>query len=169
MATIQSIAVCFKFNNQAEEAVEFYTRIFKNSRIQKIALYESPAHELPENSLKTAMTIVFELNGQTFLATNTGYDGKFNDAISLQVYCVNQDELDYYWRALSEGGDKSELHSGWLKDKFGISWQIVPTSLIDMITDQDMEKSQRVIDAMLSMKKLNINDLRRAYLGKTLH
>lgn len=168
MASIQNITVCFTFNNQAEEAVKFYTCIFRNSRIQKVALYDNPkGHQ--ENPLTAVMTIVFELNGQTFLATNTGYDSKFNDAISLQVYCRNQDELDYYWKALSEGGDTSELRSGWLKDKFGISWQIVPTSLIDMITDQDMEKSQRVIDAMLGMKKLNINDLKRAYLGKTLH
>jgi len=169
MAIIQSIAPCFRFDNQAEEAVKFYTGIFKNSRILKVALYGSTASELHGKPPGSVMTIAFELNGQTFIATNTGADSTFNKSISLQIYCKNQEELDYYWETLSEGGDKKEQQSGWLKDKYGIWWQIVPTSLIDMITDQDSDKSQRVIDAMLNMKKLNINDLKRAYLGKSLH
>jgi predicted 3-demethylubiquinone-9 3-methyltransferase (glyoxalase superfamily) len=115
------------------------------------------------------MTISFELNGQTFTALNGGPAFKFNEAISLQVYCKNQEELDYYWETLSEGGDKTAQQCGWLKDKYGISWQIVPASLIDMITDQDSDKSDRVLDVMLNMKKLNINELKRAYLGKSLH
>lgn len=169
MAIIQSITTCFRFNNQAEDAVKFYTSTFKNSRIKKIALYGGTACEPHSKQPETVMTIVFELSGQTFLAINTGVDSKFNEAISLQVYCNNQEELDYYWEALSEGDGKREQQSGWLQDKFGISWQIVPTGLIDMMTDEDTDKSQRVIDAMLGMKKLNINDLKRAYLGKNLH
>ncbi|GGY62221.1 VOC family protein [Cellvibrio zantedeschiae] len=169
MASIQTIAPCLWFDNQAEEAVKFYTGIFKNSRILKVALYGSSGSELHGKPAGTVMTIAFELNGQTFIAMNGRTDSKFNEAISLQVYCKNQEELDYYWETLSDGGDKKEQQSGWLKDKYGVSWQIVPTSLIDMITDQDSDKSDRVIDAMLHMKKLNINDLKRAYLGKNLH
>jgi len=169
MPTIQSIAPCLWFDNKAEEAVKFYTGIFKNSRIVKIALYGKTGQEIhgkPEGSVRT---IAFELNGQTFTAMNGCPASKFNEAISLQVYCKNQEELDYYWEKLSEGGDKSAQQCGWLKDKYGISWQIVPSSLIDMITDQDSDKSDRVIDVMLHMKKLNINELKRAYLGKSLH
>ncbi|RYG05912.1 MAG: VOC family protein [Chitinophagaceae bacterium] len=169
MTTIQSIAPCLWFDNKAEEAVKFYTGIFKNSRIVKIALYGKAGQETHGKPEGSVMTIAFELNGQAFTAVNGGPVFKFNEAISLQVYCKNQEELDYYWETLSEGGDKSAQQCGWLKDKYGISWQIVPASLIDMITDQDSDKSDRVMDVMLHMKKLNINELKRAYLGKSLH
>lgn len=169
MAIIQHIATCLIFNNQAEEAVKFYTSIFKDSRIQKIALYGNSAYEFQEIKPNTVMTIVFELNGQTFIAANMGAGIPVSEGISLQLHCKNQEEIDYYWENLSEGADAGEQKSGWIKDKFGICWQIVPNSLIDMITDQDTDKSQRVLDAMMSMKKLNINDLKRAYLGKSLH
>ncbi len=169
MPSIQSITPCLWFDNQAEEAVKFYTGIFKNSRILKIAFYGKMGDEIHSSSEGAVMTIAFQLNGQKFTALNGGKAYTFNEAISLQVYCQNQEELDYYWETLSEGGDKSAQQSGWLRDKYGVSWQIVPATLIDMITDQDTDKSERVIDAMLHMKKLNINDLKRAYLGKSLH
>lgn len=169
MPTIQSIAPCLWFDNQAEEAVKFYTGIFKNSRIVKIGLYGASGYEVHGKPAGSVMTIAFELNGQTFTALNGGSAFKFNESISLQVYCKTQEELDYYWETLSEGGDNTAQQCGWLRDKYGVSWQIVPASLIDMITDQDSDKSDRVMDAMLQMKKLNINDLKRAYLGKNLH
>lgn len=169
MPSIQSIAPCLWFDNQAEEAVKFYTGIFKNSRILKIAFHEKMDIDTQEKTASSVMTIAFQLNGQTFTALNGGKANKFNEALSLQVYCETQDELDYYWELLSEGGDDSAQQSGWLKDKYGVSWQIVPASLIDMITDQDNGKSERVIEAMLHMKKLNIADLKRVYLGNNLH
>ena len=169
MPTIQSIAPCLWFDDKAEEAVKFYTGIFKNSRIVKIALYGKSGQEIHGKPEGSVMTIAFELNGQTFTALNGGPAFKFNEAISLQVYCKNQEELDYYWETLSEDGDKTAQQCGWLKDKYGISWQIVPATLIDMITDQDSDKADRVLDVMLQMKKLNINELKRAYLGKSLH
>jgi predicted 3-demethylubiquinone-9 3-methyltransferase (glyoxalase superfamily) len=169
MPSIQSIVPCLWFDNKAEEAVKFYTGIFKKSRIVKIALYGKAGYEIHGKPEGSVMTIAFELNGQIFTALNTGSAVTFNDAISLQVYCQTQDELDYYWETLSEGGDRTVQQCGWLKDKYGVSWQIVPASLIDMITDQDSDKSNRVMDAIMQMKKININDLKRAYLGKSLH
>jgi len=169
MPNLQSISPCLWFDNKAEDAVKFYTGIFKNSRIVKIAFYSKSGQDIHGKEAGSVMSIVFELNGQTFTALNGGPGFTFNEAISLQIYCKNQEELDYYWEALSEDGDTTAQQCGWLKDKYGISWQIVPASLIDMITDQDSDKSERVMDVMLHMKKLNINELKRAYLGKNLH
>jgi predicted 3-demethylubiquinone-9 3-methyltransferase (glyoxalase superfamily) len=169
MPSIQCVTPCLWFDNQAEEAVKFYMGIFKNSRIVKIALYGKGGYEIHGKPAGTVMTIAFELNGQAFTAQNGGTAYQFNEAISLQIYCQTQDELDYYWETLSQDGDKTAQQCGWLRDKYGISWQVVPASLIDMISDQDSDKSDRVVDAMLQMKKININDLKRAYLGKSLH
>src|SRR6478609_1923708 len=112
MATIQSIATCLRFDNKAEDAVKFYTEIFKNSRILKVALYGSTAEELHGKAAGSVMTIMFELNGQTFVATNTGTTDTTNESLSLQIYCKNQEELDYYWESLSEGSNQCEHQSG---------------------------------------------------------
>ena len=145
------------FDGKAEEAAKFYTSIFKNSKIRGVARY-------PEGSpgpAGTVMTVGFELDGQEFTALNGGPIFKFNEAVSFVVHCATQAEVDEYWNKLLEGGEESQC--GWLKDKFGVSWQIVPDILIEMLQDKDTEKSKRVMQAMLGMKKLDIGGLKRAY------
>ncbi len=165
MPTIQKITPCLWFDNQAEEAARFYTAIFENSKIVSITRYGAAGHEVHGRQAGTVMTVVFELNGQAFTALNGGPMFKFNEAISFQVNCETQEEVDYYWEKLSEGGDGKAQQCGWLKDKYGVSWQIVPSVLIEMINDPDSEKSQRAMEAMLQMKKIDINELKRAYAG----
>lgn len=165
MASLQKIATCLWFDHQAEEAARFYVGIFKNSRVKKIAYYGHAGHEVHGMPAGSVMTVSFELVGQSFTALNGGPIFKFNEAISLQVDCSNQKEVDDYWDKLSEGGDAAAQQCGWLKDRYGLSWQIVPTVLQDMITDTDHDKSQRVMTAMLQMKKLDIEALKRAYAG----
>jgi len=146
------------FDNNAEEAAKFYTSVFKNSRIQSIARY-------PEGSPGPAgsvMTVSFELDGQEFTALNAGPIFKFNELISFVVHCETQAEVDEYWNKLLEGGG-TESDCGWLKDKFGLSWQITPNALIEMLQDKDKEKAKRVMQAMLGMKKIDTEVLRRAY------
>jgi predicted 3-demethylubiquinone-9 3-methyltransferase (glyoxalase superfamily) len=145
------------FDNQAEEAAKFYTSIFKNSKITTVARY-------PEGSPGPAgsvMTVDFELDGQRFTALNAGPLFKFTEAISFVVRCENQQDVDEYWSKLSAGGEESQC--GWLKDKFGLSWQITPNVLIEMLQDKDAEKSKRVMQAMLQMKKIEIKALKEAY------
>ena len=145
------------FDNQAEEAAKFYTSIFRNSKITAVARY-------PEGSpgpAGTVMTVGFELNGQPFTALNGGPIFKFTEAISFVVHCETQEEVDQYWEKLSEGGQENQC--GWLKDKYGVSWQIVPDVLIELLQDKDAEKSKRVMQAMLQMKKIDIKTLRQAY------
>jgi predicted 3-demethylubiquinone-9 3-methyltransferase (glyoxalase superfamily) len=165
MPVIQRIAPCLWFDDQAEEAVAFYTGIFKNSKIVKIARYGDAGHEIHKKPAGSVMTVAFELDGQAFTALNGGPVFKFNEAISFQVNCETQAEVDYYWEKLSAGGDKKAQQCGWLKDKYGASWQIVPRVLPEMMTDADSAKSQRVFEAMLKMKKLDIRELERAYAG----
>lgn len=165
MATLQKIFPCLWFDHQAEEAANFYVGIFKNSRIKKIAHYGEAGHEIHGMPAGSVMTVSFELVGQSFTALNGGPTFKFNEAISLQVDCTSQKEVDDYWTKLSEGGDVSAQQCGWLKDKYGLSWQIVPSILQEMITDSEHERSQRVMTAMLQMKKLNIDALKQAYAG----
>jgi predicted 3-demethylubiquinone-9 3-methyltransferase (glyoxalase superfamily) len=153
------------FDNQGEEAAKFYTGIFKNSKIVRIARYGEAGHEVHGRSAGTVMTVAFELDGQAFTALNGGPLFKFNEAISFQVNCETQEEVDYYWKKLSEGGDKKAQQCGWLKDKYGASWQVVPRVLIEMMSDPDVEKSGRAMKAMLQMKKLDIGELKRAYAG----
>lgn len=157
------ITPCLWFDSNAEEAVRFYTSIFKNSKIGKISRYGEAGHEIHGRSAGTVMTVEFELDGQTFTALNGGPVFKFNEAISFQVSCASQDEIDYYWDKLSEGGDVQAQQCGWLKDKFGLSWQIVPTILGELLQARNAEKSERVMKALLGMKKLDINGLKRAY------
>jgi predicted 3-demethylubiquinone-9 3-methyltransferase (glyoxalase superfamily) len=162
---LQKITPCLWFDDQAEEAVEFYTAIFKNSRIVWVTRYGEAGHEIHRKPAGSVMTVAFELDGQAFTALNGGPLFKFNEAISFQVNCETQEEVDYYWEKLSAGGDEKAQQCGWLKDKYGVSWQVVPSVLIEMINDPDSEKSQRVMEAMLQMKKLDIDELKRAYAG----
>ena len=166
MQNIQKITPCLWFDDQAEEAAKFYTAIFKNSKITSITRYGEAGHEVHGRPAGTVMVVAFELDGQTFTALNGGPMFKFNEAISFQVNCKTQEEVDYYWEQLSEGGDKKAQQCGWLKDRYGASWQVVPTILPEMLTDSDYEKSQRVMKAMLQMKKIDIEELERAYDGK---
>jgi predicted 3-demethylubiquinone-9 3-methyltransferase (glyoxalase superfamily) len=165
MAQIQKISPCLWFDDQAEAAAGFYTKIFKNSRITKVTRYGKAGHEIHGREAGTVMAVAFELESQAFSALNGGPLFKFNEAISLQVMCTTQEEVDYYWAKLSEGGDKKAQQCGWLKDKFGLSWQVVPTVLLDMLSDLDSKKSERAMTAMLQMKKFDIDKLKRAYAG----
>jgi len=160
---MQQITPCLWFDSNAEEAVRFYTSIFKKSKIGKIARYGEAGYEIHGRRAGTVMTIGFELNGQTFTALNGGPVFKFNEAISFQVLCKTQKEIDYYWSKLSKGGDEKAQQCGWLKDKYGVSWQIVPTVLGEMLQDKDARISDNVMKALLQMKKLDINTFTRAY------
>jgi predicted 3-demethylubiquinone-9 3-methyltransferase (glyoxalase superfamily) len=160
---MKSITPCLWFDDRAEEAAKFYTSIFKNSKIGHIARFGEAGYEIHQKPLGSVMTIEFELNGQPFVGLNGGPMFKFSEAISFQVFCENQEEVDYYWGKLSEGGDKNAQQCGWLKDKFGVSWQIVPTALIEMLRDKDVKKSQAVMTAMLQMQKIDIGKLKGAY------
>jgi predicted 3-demethylubiquinone-9 3-methyltransferase (glyoxalase superfamily) len=149
------------FDGQAEEAAHFYTSIFENSKIGKIARYGDAGAEVSGQKKGSVMTVEFELDGHEFVGLNGGPLFQFNESISFIVNCETQEEVDRYWERLSEGG--SEVQCGWLKDKFDVSWQIVPTVLGELMSDPDPEKSQRVMKAMLQMKKLDIEALQRAY------
>lgn len=153
---MQKITPCLWFDTQGEEAANFYTTVFENSRILDVARY-GPAGPGPEG---TVMTVTFELDGQKFVALNGGPHFTFNEATSFQVNCETQDEVDYFWSRLSEGGEEGPC--GWLKDRYGLSWQIVPTALLELVSDPDTEKSQAAMKAMLGMRKIDIEALRRA-------
>jgi predicted 3-demethylubiquinone-9 3-methyltransferase (glyoxalase superfamily) len=160
---MQKIAPCLWFDDKAEQAAKFYTSIFKNSKVGDITLYGNEGYEIHGRKTGSVATVEFEIEGQGFVALNGGPIFKFNEAISFQVYCETQEEVDYYWQKLSEGGDEKAQQCGWLKDKYEVSWQIVPTVLIKMLKDKDTKKSDRVMKAMLQMHKLDINILRQAY------
>ena len=162
MPLIQKITPCLWFDDQAEQAAKFYTEIFKNSKIKKITRYGKEGYEIHRKPEGSVMTVEFELDGQSFTALNGGPAFKFNEAVSFQVDCATQEEVDYYWEKLSEAGDEKAQQCGWLKDKYGLSWQIVPRVLVDMLNDPDAKKSQRVMAAMLKMKKIDIETLKRA-------
>ena len=158
---MQEITPCLWFDSNAEEAVNFYASVFKKSKIGKISRYGEEGYEIHGKPAGTVLTVKFELNGQTFTALNGGPVFKFNEAISFQVSCKSQKEVDYYWEKLSEGGEKGQC--GWLKDKYGVSWQIVPTVLGEMLQGKVTKKSERVMKALLQMKKLDIRKLKQAY------
>ena len=160
---MQPITPCLWFDNNAEEAVNFYTAIFPKSKIGKVARYGEAGYEFHRKPPGTVMTIEFELNGQTFTALNGGPMFKFNEAVSFQVHCDSQEEIDHYWGKLSEGGDPNAQQCGWLKDKFGLSWQIVPTVLPKLLGEKNAKKSQSVMNALLQMSKLDIGRLQQAY------
>lgn len=162
---MQKIIPCLWFNNQAEKAAAFYTSIFANSKIISISRYGEAGYEVHGRPAGSVMTVAFELDGQAFTALNGGPVFTFNEAVSLQIMCETQKEVDYYWDKLSAGGDEKAQQCGWLKDKFGLSWQVVPAILIELLNDPDPEKSQRTMTAMLQMKKIDIDELKRAYDG----
>ena len=164
MANVRKISPCLWFDDRGEEAAKFYTSIFPNSRILKIARYTEAGFEVHGRPAGTVMTVEFELDGQLFTALNGGPHFKFNEAISFQVDCKDQAEVDHYWTKLQAGGG-SESQCGWLKDKFGLSWQIVPTVMNELVSDPDPAKAARAMSAMLKMKKLDIAELRRAHAG----
>jgi predicted 3-demethylubiquinone-9 3-methyltransferase (glyoxalase superfamily) len=168
MATTQPITPCLWFDSQAEEAARFYTGIFKNSKIGKISRYTEAGREVHGQPAGKVLTVEFELNGQPFTALNGGPQFKFNEAISFQIMCRDQEEVDYYWNKLGQGGDPNAQQCGWVKDKYGLSWQVVPTVLVELLGDPDREKSGRAMEAMLKMKKLDIAELERAFEGEVV-
>jgi predicted 3-demethylubiquinone-9 3-methyltransferase (glyoxalase superfamily) len=165
MTTVQKISPCLWFDSEAEEAARFYTGIFKNSRIVTITRYGKAGFEAHHRPAGSVMTVLFELEGQQFTALNGGPVFKFNEAVSFQIHCKTQKDIDYYWEKLSAGGDPNAQQCGWLKDKYGLSWQVVPTMMSDLFKDEKSAKSQRVMQAMLPMKKLDIAQLKKAATG----
>jgi predicted 3-demethylubiquinone-9 3-methyltransferase (glyoxalase superfamily) len=163
---MQKITPCLWFDDKAEEAAKFYVSIFKNSKVGDVTRYGKEGYEIHGREAGTVMTVEFEIEGHKFVALNGGPIFKFNEAISFQVHCETQKELDYYWEKLSQGGDEQAQVCGWLKDKYGVSWQIVPIILPKMLQDKNAEKSERVMKAMLQMRKLDIMALRQAYEGE---
>ncbi len=149
------------FDNKAEEAAKFYVSIFKNSKIGSITRYGEEGAEASGRPAGTVMTVTFKLNGQEFTALNGGPQFSFSQAISFVVHCETQREVDRLWEKLSEGGEKQQC--GWLKDKYGLSWQIIPSVLIKLLQDKDPEKAKRVMQAMLQMDKIDIKTLQQAY------
>ena len=160
---MQKITPFLWFDDNAEEAVKFYTSIFPNSKIGKIARYDKAGEKVAGRPAGSVMTVEFQINGQEFVALNGGPHFKFTEAISFVVNCKTQAEVDSYWKKLSAGG--KEVQCGWLKDKYGLSWQIVPTILGELMSSKDAAKSQRVMQAMLKMVKLDIKKLKQAAKG----
>ncbi len=165
MPLAQKITPSLWFDSQAEEAAKFYVSVFRDSRILGTTCYGKEGREIHGREPGSVMTVSFEIEGQKFTALNGGPVFRFSEAISFQVFCDTQEEIDYYWGKLSEGGDEKTQQCGWLKDKYGVSWQVVPTILPEMLTGPDFEKSQKVMQALLQMKKLDIAELKRAYAG----
>jgi predicted 3-demethylubiquinone-9 3-methyltransferase (glyoxalase superfamily) len=162
---MKAITPCLWFDSQAEEAAKFYTSIFKNSKIKHIARYSDVGKEHHGKPPGSVMVASFEINGQPFTALNGGPLFKISEAISFQVMCESQDEVDYYWEKLSQGGDPNVQQCGWLKDKFGVSWQIIPTEFLEIVNGPDAAKAQRAMQAMFGMKKLDIHVIKRAAAG----
>jgi predicted 3-demethylubiquinone-9 3-methyltransferase (glyoxalase superfamily) len=163
MPVTQRIAPCLWFDHEAEEAAKFYTAVFPNSRIVETSRYGEAGREVHGRPPGSVMTVAFELDGQPFTALNGGPVFKFNEAISLQVSCETQQDVDHYWAKLSEGGDPNAQQCGWLKDKYGVSWQVVPRVLSELIRDPDPARSGKVMEALLRMKKLDIAVLQQAH------
>ena len=162
---LQRITPCLWFDNQAEEAARFYTSVFKNSKITQISRYGESGQEVHGQKPGSVMVVAFDLDGHSFTALNGGPVFKFNEAISFQVQCDTQEEIDDYWRQLSAGGDPKAQQCGWLKDRFGASWQIVPRIMGELMTASDPTRSNRVMAALLKMKKLDLAALNKAYAG----
>lgn len=165
MPSFRFIRPCLWFDNQAEEAANFYVSIFENSRITQIARYGEAGFEIHGRPAGSVMTVTFELNGHRFMGLNGGPHFKFNEAVSLEISCDTQDQIDYYWNKLSAGGDPKAQQCGWLKDKFGLSWQVTPYMLEELMTDHTSKQAQRAMNAMLQMKKLDIAKLKQAAAG----
>jgi predicted 3-demethylubiquinone-9 3-methyltransferase (glyoxalase superfamily) len=165
MKNAQKITPCLWFDGQAEQAAQFYTSIFKNSKITNVTRYGDAGKEIHGQQPGSVLAVAFELDGQAFTGLNGGRQFKFNEAISLQISCDTQEEVDHFWNQLKEGGDEKAQQCGWLKDKFGLSWQVVPRVLFEMLSSPDAAKSQRAMGAMMQMKKLDVAALQQAYDG----
>jgi predicted 3-demethylubiquinone-9 3-methyltransferase (glyoxalase superfamily) len=163
MRVTPRIAPCLWFDHEAEEAARFYVSVFRNSKIVAVTRYSHAGQEIHKKPAGSVMIVVFELDGQEFAALNGGPAFKFNEALSLQIYCDTQDEVDYYWDHLSQGGDSGAQQCGWLKDKYGLSWQVVPKAIEGMLKDHESPRAQRAMEAMLQMKKIDIGELQRAF------
>jgi len=159
------IVPCLWFDDQAEPAAQYYTGIFKNSRINNITRYGTAGYEVHHRPAGSVMVVEFEIEGQPFTALNGGPVFTFNEAVSFQIICETQEEIDSYWEALTQGGDEKAQQCGWLKDKFGLSWQVVPTGMHEMLADPESPGARRAMQAMLTMKKLDIAALEQAYAG----
>jgi predicted 3-demethylubiquinone-9 3-methyltransferase (glyoxalase superfamily) len=157
------ITPCLWFDTQAEEAANFYCAIFKNSKITTVSRFPDAGQDVHGKPAGSVMVVAFALAGQPFVALNGGPQFKFGEAVSFQVFCDTQAEIDHYWNALTAGGQEGPC--GWLKDKFGLSWQVVPTAIPKMMTDPDRAKSARVMNAFMKMKKLDLAAIERAYAG----
>jgi predicted 3-demethylubiquinone-9 3-methyltransferase (glyoxalase superfamily) len=158
------ISACLWFDTQAEEAANFYTSIFENSRIKHVSRYGKAGRETHGKEAGSVMVVAFEIEGLAFVALNGGPRLKFNEAVSFQVFCDTQKEIDYFWSKLAQGGEEGPC--GCLKDKYGLSWQVVPAALPQMMTDADSTKSERTMSALLKMKKLDLQALQRAHAGQ---
>ena len=165
MATTQRITPCLWFADEGEEAARYYIEIFPNSRITTITRYGTAGFETHRRPAGSVMTVEFELDGQPFTALNGGPAFTFNEAVSFQVSCATQEEIDYYWEKLGAGGDPKAQQCGWLKDRFGLSWQIIPSGMEELFADPESPGAQRTMEAMLQMKKLDIAELHRAHDG----
>lgn len=165
MAMLQKITPNLWFDTQAEEAAQFYVSIFNDAQITSVTRYGKEGQDIHGKAEGAVMTVAFQIEGQDFVALNGGPHFTFNEAVSFIINCETQEEVDYYWERLSAGGDPAAQQCGWLKDKYGVSWQVVPVALTGMLNDRDTEKSRRVAKALLSMKKLDIAMLERAYKG----
>jgi predicted 3-demethylubiquinone-9 3-methyltransferase (glyoxalase superfamily) len=166
MAIVQKITPCLWFEKQAEDAAKFYVSIFKNSGIETVTRYGKEGFERHRQPEGTIQTVTFRLEGQTFTALNGGPKYSLSPAVSFVVHCESQAEVDYFWDKLGAGGDPTWQVCGWLRDKFGLSWQVVPEALFSMITDKDASKCARVMAALMQMKKLDLPTLQRAYEGR---
>jgi predicted 3-demethylubiquinone-9 3-methyltransferase (glyoxalase superfamily) len=162
----KTITPCLWFDTQAEDAAKFYCSVFKNSKITAISRYPEAGQEVHKKPPGSVMVAAFELDGQPFVALNGGPNFKFDEAVSFQITCETQADIDYYWGKLTEGGQEGPC--GWLKDKFGLSWQVVPTMIPRMMSDPDTGKSARVMNAFMAMKKFDLAALRRAYDGEAV-
>lgn len=160
------IVPCLWFDHQAEDAATFYVSVFKNSKITKISRYPKAGFEAHHRPAGSVMTVEFELDGQRFTALNGGPAFTFNEAVSLQIMCDTQQDVDYYWDKLSKGGDPKAQQCGWVKDKYGLSWQVVPRIMSELFAYHESAKAQRVMETMLRMKKLDIAELERAAAGE---
>ncbi|HVE52709.1 MAG TPA: VOC family protein [Ramlibacter sp.] len=166
MQIVSKIVPCLWFDRQAEEAARFYTGVFPGGRIHLVTRYPNVGQEIHGGKAGSVLTVEFELAGQRFTALNGGPVFTFNEALSLQVMCESQEEIDHFWDRLGEGGDPRAQQCGWLKDRFGVSWQVVPQEMLQYLVDPDPAKVERSFSAMLEMKKLDIAALRRAHAGR---
>ena len=169
MPTTPKITPCLWFDDQAEEAAKFYTGIFKNSSIKSVTRYSTAGQETHRKPPGSVMTVEFDLGGQTFTALNGGKDFKFNEAISLQVRCDDQKEIDYFWDRLGAGGDPKAQVCGWLKDRYGVSWQVVPKDVEELYRDEESPGAKAAMEAMMKMKKIDIAALHEAHDNAAEH